>query len=429
MPLTPEQVKIVKSTVPVLEQHGETITTVFYKNMLADYPDLNNIFNTTNQINGHQPRALAASVYAYAKYIDDLGVLSPAVEHICQKHASLYIRPEQYDIVGEYLLKAMGQVLGDALTPEILEAWGVAYWQLAEIMKKREAELLDASEGWTDWRKFTITQRVQESSEICSFYLEPTSQADSEDEPTKLPMYQPGQYISVRMPVPHLEYLQARQYSLSDAPGNYYYRISVKRERKVLDPKDVPDAKYEPGYLSNVLHDSKKVGDVIEVSHPAGEFFFDLQKVDNPDECFPVVLISAGVGLTPMISILNTLTRHDAPTARSISFIHAARNTAVRAFGQHIKALTRSHSNVDSVIFIRNITEDDVQGEDYHQQGRMSLDKLDKTQQLFLNDSKTQYYVCGPGQFMTDMEDKLKSFGVDGGRINMELFGTGGLPQ
>lgn len=426
MPLTPEQVKIVKSTVPVLEQHGETITTVFYRNMLAAHPELNNIFNTTDQVTGRQPRALAASVYAYAKYIDDLGVLSPAVERICQKHASLYVRPEQYAIVGEYLLKAMGEVLGDALTQEIHDAWAVAYWQLADIMKKREDEILNASEGWTAWRKFTITSKVQESAEICSFYLEP---ADQTDEPTKLPVFHPGQYISVRTLVPHLMYLQARQYSLSDAPGYYYYRISVKRERKVLDPKDVPSAKYEPGYISNVLHDSKQVGDTIEVSHPAGEFFFDESKVDDADACSPVVLISAGVGQTPLMSILNTLTRFNAPTARSISFIHAARSSAVHAFGHHVRALERSHSNVNSVVFLRNVTPDDVQGEDYHHQGRLDLTKLDPQQDLFLNDEKTEYFICGPGSFMTDMEAKLQSFGVDDARIHMEVFGTGGIPK
>lgn len=426
MPLTLEQVKIVKSTVPVLEQHGETITTTFYRNMLAAHPELNNIFNTTDQVTGRQPRALAASVYAYAKYIDDLGVLSPAVERICQKHASLYVRPEQYGIVGEYLLKAMGEVLGDALTPEILEAWGLAYWQLADIMKKREDELMEAAEGWTDWRKFVITSKIKESEEICSFYLEPATQTD---EPGKLPIFHPGQYISVRMPVPHLKYLQARQYSLSDAPGYYYYRISVKRERKVMDPKDVPGAKYEPGYISNVLHDSKQVGDVIEVSHPAGEFFYDESKVDDADACSPVVLISAGVGQTPLMSILNTLTRHNAPTARSISFIHAARSSAVHAFGHHVRALERAHSNVNSVVFLRNVAQDDVPGEDYHHQGRLDLSKVDPQRDLFLDDAKTEYYICGPGSFMTDMEAKLRSFGVDDTRIHMEVFGTGGIPH
>lgn len=425
MSLSPDQVQIIKATVPVLEQYGDKITTVFYGNMLAAHPDLNNIFNTTHQVTGHQPKALAASLYAYAKYIDDLGVLSPAVEKICQKHASLYIRPEHYDIVGEYLLKAMGQVLGDALTPDILEAWGVAYWQLAKIMINREEDILSTADGWRDWRKFKIAKRVQESDEICSFYLEPAT-----DESMVLPMYNPGQYISVRMHVPYLKYLQARQYSLSEAPGNKYYRISVKRERKVGDPKDDPSSKFEPGYISNVLHDSKQVGDIIEVSHPAGEFFFDLNKVkDDADTSSPVVLISAGVGQTPLMSILNTLTRDNAPASRSISFIHAARSSAVRAFGQHVQDLERTHANLKSVVYLKQTTESDVQGQDYHHQGRLDLSKLDPTHELFLENKQTQYYICGPGTFMADMEAKLQSFGVNDERIHMELFGSGAVPH
>jgi nitric oxide dioxygenase len=99
MSLTPEQVQIVRSTVPVLKAHGNDITTHFYKTLLDEIPDLHNIFNTANQANGFQPRALAGSLYAYASHIDDLGALSPAVERICQKHASLYVKPGHYKIV------------------------------------------------------------------------------------------------------------------------------------------------------------------------------------------------------------------------------------------------------------------------------------------------------------------------------------------
>ena len=122
MGLTSDQVSLIKSTVPILRQYGKTITTTFYDNMLSDHPELNHIFNRTNQVNGHQASALAGSLYAYASYIDDLGVLAPAVEKIVQKHASLYIQPEQYDVVGYYLLKAMKIVLGDALTEDIQSA-------------------------------------------------------------------------------------------------------------------------------------------------------------------------------------------------------------------------------------------------------------------------------------------------------------------
>lgn len=136
MSLTKEQVAIIKATVPILKEYGNQITTLFYGTLIKENPSLNDVFSRTNQVNNHQPAALAGSLYAYASHIDDLGALSPAVEKICQKHVSLYIRPEQYEIVGTYLLRAMGEVLGDALTPEILEAWKVAYFQLANIVRQ-----------------------------------------------------------------------------------------------------------------------------------------------------------------------------------------------------------------------------------------------------------------------------------------------------
>ena len=119
MPLTPHQIQLIKATVPILRQYGKEITTKFYKDLLTDHPALNEVFNQANQANGHQASALAGSLYAYASHINDLGVLAPAVERIVQKHSSLHVQPEQYDIVGKYLLKAMKDVLGDALTDDI----------------------------------------------------------------------------------------------------------------------------------------------------------------------------------------------------------------------------------------------------------------------------------------------------------------------
>jgi nitric oxide dioxygenase len=137
MPLSTEQVQIIKDTAPILAEHGKTITVTFYDNMLRDHEELRDVFNIANQVNEHQPKALAHALYAYATHIDDLGALSPALELICHKHASLYIRPGQYDVVCKYLLEAMKQVLGDALTSQIHEAWAEAYWQLAKIMTGR----------------------------------------------------------------------------------------------------------------------------------------------------------------------------------------------------------------------------------------------------------------------------------------------------
>jgi Hemoglobin-like flavoprotein len=173
MGLTPEQVDIIKATVPVLEQHGLAITTTFYKNMLNENPELHAIFNTANQVTQHQQKALAGALYAYASNIDNLAALTDAVELITNKHASLYVKPEQYKIVGTYLLAAMKIVLGDALTPEIHDAWAAAYWLLADLLIEKEASLYRSAGDWNDWREFKIDKKIPESDQITSFYLKP----------------------------------------------------------------------------------------------------------------------------------------------------------------------------------------------------------------------------------------------------------------
>ncbi|KAJ5550210.1 hypothetical protein N7535_001852 [Penicillium sp. DV-2018c] len=413
--IRPDQIALIKATVPVLVEHGNTITTVFYRNLLSAHPAMNTVFNTSNQVNGHQSRALAGALYAYAAHIEDLSALSSAVELICNKHASLYIKPEDYKVVGQFLLEAMGEVLGEALTPEIHDAWAAAYWQLADIMIGREKQIYDQSEGWTDWRDFKIINKVKESEEITSFYLAPV-------DGKPLPAFQPGQYISVQAHVPALKYPQARQYSLSDQPRPDYYRISVKRELG-LNPAE-PGATANPGYISNVLHDTFNVGDTLKVSHPCGDFFLS---PSDAQTAHPVVLLSAGVGLTPLTSILNTLTSKSS-SSRKLHFIHGARSSGARAFKDHISALSKKLPSLRATFFTSNPSEADKEGVDYHHIGRVDLTKLDD-QDLFLDDPKAEYYICGPEKFMTDVQSTLQAKGVSAGRIKMELFGTGGVPH
>ncbi|KAI9745926.1 MAG: hypothetical protein M1818_000607 [Claussenomyces sp. TS43310] len=414
MPLTAKQTELIKATVPVLQEHGNIIAATFYGNMIRENPELNNVFNKTNQANQHQPRALAGSLLAYAANIDNLSVLGPAIERISQKHVSFFIRPEDYKIVEKYLLAAMGQVLGPALTPEVLEAWTVAYNQLADIMINREAVLYKEDEGWTDWRDFKIKRKVVESDEITSFYLQPVDEKP-------LPGFKPGQYISIRNEVPEWKHLQVRQYSLSDAPREDYYRISVRRDEGITSAAQ--GSTVHPGYISNVLHKTKQEGDTIQVSHPHGEFFLDTEKLPSST---PVVLISAGVGLTPLLSILNTLVAKG--SQQPISWVHGVRRSSAQAFGPHVRDICKSHQNVHSTIFNANPLDQDVLDVDYHHSGRVQLPKLRPEEDLFLGDKSTQYYICGPAGFMVAMEKSLLSSGVDQARINLELFGTGDLP-
>lgn len=415
--LTPEQTEIVKSTVPVLAQYGETITTKFYHDMLEDKPELRNVFNNTHQATGHQARALAASLYAYAANLDDLGRLAPAVELICHKHASLGVTADHYTIVGEYLLKTMKTVLGDGCTDEILDAWGAAYWQLANIMISKEKEMYEETNYWQGWEDFVITRKEKESEEVTSFYLE------SGDKDLRLPTFKPGQYVSVNIFVDELDggVWQARQYSLSDAPDKPYLRISVKREPgiEIGEPKYMTHA----GYLSNILHDRKHVGDVLKLSHPFGDFYLDEEKVEKDA---PVVLISAGVGLTCLMSILNHLVGQSTP--RSITWIQGSRDSKVQAMKSHVDNLAMNNNNVHRLYFLSSPTGGEAEEQDYDVKGRINLDKVEK-EWLHIDNIKTQYYICGPTQFMLDVGSKLESLGVDSMRVHMELFGTGGVPR
>ncbi|KAL3474309.1 globin-like protein [Aspergillus californicus] len=415
MSLSPEQIPLIKATVPVLQEHGFTITKLFYDNMINAHPELKTVFNVSNKVNGHQPMALAGALFAYATYIDNLGVLSPAVERICQKHASLYIQPEQYQIVGKFLLEAMGQVLGDALTPPLLEAWAAAYWQLANLMISKEADLYKSANGWTDFRDFRVARKEPESDVITSFYLEPV-------DGQTLPSFLPGQYVSIQVSVPELEHGQCRQYSLSDQPNPTYYRISVRKDPG-LNASDA-SAPAQPGYVSNILHDTVTVGDTIKVSHPYGDFY-----LESPAAESPLVLISAGVGLTPLTSMVNTLTTAlDSPVTRPIHFIHGAHTSASRAFEAHMHALSKSLPSLRTTYFLTSPSETDKQGTNYTHPGRVDLSKLDTAKDLFTDNSETEYYICGPTAFMLDSKKALAALGVDDARVHMELFGTGGVP-
>jgi nitric oxide dioxygenase len=402
-PITPEQIAIVKSTAPAFQEHGETITTLFYGNMLKANPELHNIFNRTSQVTGAQPRALAASVLGYATYVDDLGKLQAVVERIAHKHVSLTIQPEQYAVVGKHLIEAVATVLGDAVTQEVANAWIAAYGALADIFINREKQLYTAQDGWTGYRRFKIQKKVAESADVTSFYLAP-------EDGKSLPPFHPGQYISLQLFIPELNCLQPRQYSLSDAHRSDYYRISVR--------KDAGKTPGMPGLISNLLHDKYNEADVVEITHPTGDFFVDCSAV----KATPLILISAGVGITPMLSILNSTVT--AGSKQAVSWIHGTHSTELQAFGKHMQTVRSANPNVQTTVFKSKVTDADAEGVDYTFAGRVDLAKLQPST-LFLEDTTAQYYVCGPTFFMTDMHKALLGRGVDGERVHMEIFGTG----
>lgn len=396
--MTTAQKELVKATVPVLKENGVLLTAHFYKRMFTHNPELKHMFNMGNQQNQKQQTALAMAVLAYAEHIENPSVLLPVLDSIGQKHTSLSIRPEHYNIVGHHLLNSIAEVLGNAATPELLNAWKAAYLQLAELMIGQESKLyhqqVSKTGGWTGWRPFVLKQKVEESAEITSFYLYPSDNGPIAD-------FTPGQYISVRLFLPELNLLQPRQYSLSAAPNGKYYRISVKREKGSVHPD---------GMISNRLHDHVKEGDIIEASAPAGNF------VLNAAGHHPVVLISGGVGQTPLISMLESLI-HTGNT-QSVTWIHGCRNQQVHAFQQQVAAWTQKHSHVKQHLFYnQHNNEANINA------GVVELDTLGAD----ILEENTQYYICGPAGFINKHYQYLTARGIQKEAIFFEEFGPASL--
>ncbi|KAA9025788.1 NO-inducible flavohemoprotein [Niallia endozanthoxylica] len=400
--LSQKTIEIVKSTVPVLEKYGKDITTRFYERMFTNNPELLNIFNHANQKQGRQQTALANAVYAAAANIDNLGAIIPVVKQIGMKHRALEIKPEHYPIVGENLLGAIKDVLGDAATDEIIHAWAEAYGVIADAFIGIEAQMYkEAKEqpgGWEGFRNFIVDKKVKESDVITSFYLKP------EDGKT-IASYKAGQYITVKVLPEGEKYTSLRHYSLSDAPGMDYYRISVKREQGLGETPD--------GVVSNYLHKSVQEGDIIQVSAPAGEFVLEAKET-------PAVLISGGVGLTPMVSMLKTIVKEQ--PERKVTFIHGALNSQVHALKDEVAKVVSEHENAASFVAYSDPTEQDLAAENFDKQGFIDLDWL----KSILPTNQADFYFCGPVPFMKIMYRTLKDWGVPEENIHFEFFGPAG---
>ncbi|MFD2705129.1 NO-inducible flavohemoprotein [Salibacterium lacus] len=392
-------VETVKATAPVLRERGAEITEHFYKRMFEQHPELLHIFNQTNQESGRQPEALANTVLAAAENIDQLETMLPVVREIAHKHRSLQVKPEHYPIVGKNLLAAMKEVLGEAATDDIIGAWEEAYNVIADVFISVEQEKYEEAAaqtgGWDGFRTFTVAQKVRESDVITSFYLKPVDGG-------ALPWFYPGQYVTVKADIPGEKYLHLRQYSMSDAPGQSHLRISVKRE----DSTDtLPDGK-----VSTFLHRQVEEGDTIELTAPAGDF--KLQ-----DGTRPVVLISGGVGLTPLMSMFRTLVSE---TSRSVTFIQTARSRSVHAMHARTSGTADEYDRVSYHVCYDIWMDADHEDAYVQKEGRLDAEWL----RSIVPDEEADYYFCGPIPFLQAVHKMLKEeLNIAEERRHFEFFG------
>ncbi len=381
---------IVHASAPAMDRHGLAVVERMYELLFRD-AEIEAVFDPTHMRDGTQPRALAEAVAGYAHQIDDLGALTPLIERVVHKHVALGIAPEHYAAVGACLIEAMRDILGQHTTPTLLSAWSAAFAFLADIFIDREhmlsAAIAGSSGGWAGLRSFVIDRAERESDLIRSIYLVP------EDGAPVLP-HRPGQYLTLHLPVSPERPLY-RHYSLSSASSSEGYRISVKRE---------------PGGTGSRFLHHLQPGARVACSAPTGHFV-----LGSPADR-PVVLLSGGVGQTPILSMLHELASGErAP----VFYIHAAIDGSVHAFKNETAQVADRATWIRRRTFYETPSANDRLGVDYDRAGRISEEELARA----CAGRDTDVYLCGPTGFMRAMLGSLARIGIERDRVRFEFFG------
>jgi len=270
---------------------------------------------------------------------------------------------------------------------------------------KEAGDLREADQHKNAWRPYTVEKVVQESSVISSFFL----RADGH-QPLR---FKPGQFLTVKANIDGKD--RIRTYTLSSAPADNYYRISVKRESS-------PNEGVPEGMFSNHLHSHLKAGDTLYAKAPSGAFTFEA------DTKRPAILLAGGVGITPMVSMARHVLIEGLRTRsmRPTTFIGAARDHKQRAFFDEFKEISQNSQNqINAYWALSEIDKNLKPGKDFHHQGHLSKELL----QAILPLDDYECYLCGPSGFMQSTYDLLRSLGVSDGRIHAEAFGPATLKR
>ncbi|GIH25946.1 hemin transporter [Acrocarpospora phusangensis] len=382
---------IVEATLPVVAEHLGAISGVFYDTMLGENPDLLNLFSRSAQATGEQKNALAGAVAVFAAHLVGQGPdgFDHLVERIAQRHCALGISPEQYAMVGKYLLGAVGTVLGDAVTPEVAAAWDEVYWLFAVRLIGREARLYAEAGVDTDdpWREYTVANKITEAHDTVSFILTPADGGPA-------PVFLPGQYVTVAADLPDGT-SQLRQYSLSQAAAGGTLRITVRRVRGTGGAPD--------GVVSGYLHDHVEVGHRLKLSHPYGELTLR-------EGTAPLVLVSAGVGITPMAAILDHVSRTQ--PHRDVTVVHADRHP-----DRHPLRTDMSLNGSRLRSFRTLVWYEQESGNPDAYTGFVDPDAIPLH-------PDADVYLCGPIPFMQAVRAALRRRGLPEERIRYEVFGS-----
>jgi nitric oxide dioxygenase len=393
--LSEKSTATVQATLPVVGAAIGNITERFYARLFEAHPELlRDLFNRGNQAAGTQRQALAGSIAGFATHLVEHPDTRPdaMLSRIAHKHASLGVSPAQYRVVHEHLFAAIVEVLGDAVTPDVAEAWDEVYWLMANALIALEDRLY-TERGYLvggTWSEWEVVGRREETADVASFLLRPVGGGTPQP-------FQAGQYVSVQVELPDGA-RQIRQYSLTSAPESAIRQISVKRELGTGPA----------GEVSNHLHDSVQPGQLLRVSAPFGDLVLDAAIDGAGPAQRPLLLASAGIGVTPMVSILAELVdrEHTAP----VLVVHADRSPDAHALRGDQEALAGKLARAGTHYWYEDGADD---------LGRVGLADLTDVE----IPAGTAAFLCGPLPFMRSMRAQLLAKGVPAADIHYEVFG------
>ena len=379
---------VIEATAAVVAEHMPEITPKFYAHMFEAHPELlDGLFSRANQRSGEQAQALAGSIVRFAVHqLEHPDSLPEAVlARIAHKHTALGITEDQYQIVYENLFWAIADVLGDAVTPEVAEAWTEVYWLMADALIKLEKGLYAKQANdkmWLDWK---VVSKEPTGNAAVTFRFEPAD--DTPQTPGEA-----GGFVSVRVKVAD-GLRQARQYSLSDHAASTTERVITVK----LD---------EAGEVSPTLINAVEVGDVVELSNPYGE-------ITPKDDSAPLILATAGIGITPAASILSSLAEQGSD--REVVVLHAdASLESVALLGQLTESLS-ALPNAQAHLWLGVAPEQAPEGITVHE-GRMDPSEIELP-------AGAEVILCGPLAFMQAARSALIDAGVPATGIRYEIFG------
>ena len=270
----------------------------------------------------------------------------------------------------------------------------------------RAARASHAIPDWEGWRPFRVAAIVDEARDIKSFYLSPV-------DGRPLSPFAPGQYLTFRLPgVGGGQSPLVRCYSLSDRPREDFFRCTIKR---LAAPTGRPELPHGRG--SNFFHDSVKVGDVLQTRAPAGTFLID------PLANGPIVLVGCGIGITPLVSMLDAIAHAGRP--RDVYAVFGFRNSLHQPFREHVQKLAQANSNIRLHVSYSHPLADDVWYRDYNHRGRVTIERLREA----LPSSNFRFYVCGPGEMMASLVPALWAWGVPEAHVHFEAFGPASVKR